>query len=404
MARQETAVIISMALLPWTFKIFWGPIIDSFQFAAMGLRRPWILMAQLMMAGTLLLASTNQEITDSGTISLLVWVFFIHNCFASLQDVATDAMAMDLLRPDERGRANGLMWGSKLVGISLGGGLLATVLVRYGLTAGMRIQCGVVLLIMLLPLLVRERVGERLLPWTKGRRMAPANASVIKEGTGFLDRLRSGPLGVLSNLRRAFALQTTAAGALFAFLMVVCEGFHDANTPAVFTQTLGWSAEQYARTQAIWGTLGKIVGALAGGLLCDRVGRRAISGVAMSLTGLFCISFGLTAGSWLATGYPAWLFIPLIQGSLAMTAVAAFSLFMKISWTAAAATQFTLFMTLSNMGFALGPYLTRLHLSDSMSYVVCGLVAMAPILVIPLMRPGTVESRKQAELSAEASA
>ena len=100
--RQETAGLIAMSLLPWTFKLVWGPIIDSFQLPAMGLRRPWILIAQLLMAATLFAASTNEALTDASTLRFLILVFFVHNCFASLQDVATDAMAMDLLaeRPD----------------------------------------------------------------------------------------------------------------------------------------------------------------------------------------------------------------------------------------------------------------------------------------------------------------
>jgi PAT family beta-lactamase induction signal transducer AmpG len=82
--RTETAVLLSMSLLPWTFKLIWGPIIDSFQLPAMGLRRPWILFAELMMAVTLFGASTSANLTDSSTISFLVIVFFVHNCFASL--------------------------------------------------------------------------------------------------------------------------------------------------------------------------------------------------------------------------------------------------------------------------------------------------------------------------------
>ncbi len=37
---------LSMISLPWTFKFLWGPIIDRFGIAAMGKRRPWLLLAQ----------------------------------------------------------------------------------------------------------------------------------------------------------------------------------------------------------------------------------------------------------------------------------------------------------------------------------------------------------------------
>ena len=50
----ESGQLTAMAYLPWTFKLFWGPIIDSFTYRAMGRRRPWILFAQLGMALTLI--------------------------------------------------------------------------------------------------------------------------------------------------------------------------------------------------------------------------------------------------------------------------------------------------------------------------------------------------------------
>ena len=50
----ESGQLTAMATLPWTFKLFWGPIIDSFTYEDMGRRRPWVLFAQLGMALTLI--------------------------------------------------------------------------------------------------------------------------------------------------------------------------------------------------------------------------------------------------------------------------------------------------------------------------------------------------------------
>ena len=35
---EETGYLISMAVLPWTFKLFWAPLIDTFNYPAMGRR------------------------------------------------------------------------------------------------------------------------------------------------------------------------------------------------------------------------------------------------------------------------------------------------------------------------------------------------------------------------------
>ena len=50
----ESGQLTAMATLPWTFKLFWGPIIDSFTYKKMGKRRPWILIAQSGMALSLI--------------------------------------------------------------------------------------------------------------------------------------------------------------------------------------------------------------------------------------------------------------------------------------------------------------------------------------------------------------
>ena len=60
---------------------------------------------------------------------------------------------------------------------------------------------------------------------------------------------------------------------------------------------------------------------------------------------------------------------------------------MKISWTAAAATQFTVYMAVSNLGYAAGPMLTRLHLDDPSSYLAAAVVAFLPMPFLFLLRP-----------------
>ena len=395
----QTAKLISFALLPWSFKLIWGPIIDSYQLPALGLRRPWIVFAQVGMAATLLIASTSDSLTDPKTINFLGLVLFVHNAFQSLQDVSTDAMAMDLLPPNERGRMNGFMWASKLVGTSIGGIVLTTVLVRFSLTLGVRLQAGLVLAIMMLPLFIRERAGEKLFPWSPGRRMAPEGASVKVPGEaiGGLRRAIAGPVRVARELRRAFSLSTTALALVVSFVMIACEGFHDVITPAVFTQTLGWSAEQYSQLQGGWGLLGRLLGAVCGGFIADRIGRRWTFGLAAGTSTAAFLLFGLTSAWWASASYPRALFIFIVQGSIATTAVAAFSLFMKISWTAAAATQFTVYMAISNLGYAAGPWLTHLHLDNPSSYLVAAVVAALPIPLLFLLRPDKVVARRAAE-------
>ena len=69
-----------------------------------------------------------------------LWLFtviiLIHNVFSATQDVAIDALAVNVLRAEERGLANGLMFGGNYVGIALGGSgvLLLTPLIGFRTT------------------------------------------------------------------------------------------------------------------------------------------------------------------------------------------------------------------------------------------------------------------------------
>ena len=117
----DAAELTAIVLVPWSFKLVWAPLIDSVTVRSMGRRRVWIIGAQLMMAFSLLGMLSVGNFTER--LEVLAWWFFLHNCFASLQDVATDALAVDVLPPDEQGRVNGLMWGSKMIGKAVGGGM-----------------------------------------------------------------------------------------------------------------------------------------------------------------------------------------------------------------------------------------------------------------------------------------
>ena len=101
-STADIGAVIAMTSLPWTFKFLWGPFIDRFSFPAMGRRRPWILFAQTAMATTLAVMIFVPDLADN--VRVVVWLVCLTNVFASLQDVAVDALAVDLLPASERGR------------------------------------------------------------------------------------------------------------------------------------------------------------------------------------------------------------------------------------------------------------------------------------------------------------
>lgn len=390
-SKADTATVVAMAILPWTFKFVWGPVIDSYRMPAFGIRRPWIAIAQLFMAVTLIGAATQGALSSESTLIYLAWVFFVHNCFASLQDVATDAMAVDLLEPNERGRVNGYMWGSKLAGIAVGGAGMAWVISATNIQTAAVVQALITLSILGLVIAWLERPGERRFPWSAGA--AQANPA----------RGNFGLIITLKELRRALSNGTTAKLLLIAAVYVMVEGLYDPLTVEFFVQHLDWSAARFATAQGTLGVTGELFGALAGGYLCDRYGRRLMAGLGMLSMATVLLLFGATSMFWEAAWYPHVLLLPAFKGTLAFTTVSMFSLFMKVCWTRAAATQFTLYMAMSNVGYALGAKwnswigLTGLDWGLAEFYLFGGALPLLSMLLLRGLDPDGIEARKQAE-------
>ncbi len=392
--KAQTATVTAMAILPWSFKFVWAPLIDSLRFPAMGLRRPWLMFAQTAMALTLLGASYTGALESSATLTWIAWVFFIHNCFASMQDVAADALAVDLLDDSERGRVNGFMWGSKLLGVAVGGAGMGIVAARWGIPTAVLIQAVMVLAVLAVVVAWPERAGEKRLPWSAGSPQGPGVARDF------------GPLITLKELKRAFSNRTTATLLLFGIIHVSADGLFYPLTTEFFVQGLGWSAEQFSRAQGTWGVLGELVGALTGGYLCDRYGRRRMAALGLVLLAASMGAFGVFLADSFEPGGAHVVLLPAFKGAMAFSTVAMFSLYMKVSWTTAAATQFTMYMAMGNLGFALGAkLLTWLDLAGydlrlDQLYLLGGLLPLVALVLLIGLDPDGVERRKIAEREA----
>lgn len=404
----QTGRLTAMILYPWTFKLVWAPLIDSATIRAMGRRRPWIIGAQLMMAVSLLTLITMGDITKN--IVLLGWMFFLHNCFASLQDVATDALAVDILSPHEQGRVNGLMWASKLLGKGLGTAGGAWIISNYGFSSAVLAQFVSLLVIMFFPLWLIERPGERRLPWSSGE------ASTI----GGASSLRS-PLAVVQDLARGFSLRATSSFLLFGLCAVIGWGVIEVLTKPLYTRDLKWTAEEYSYWVGA-AVFVELTGALLGGFLADIFGRRIVMTIGFGGYGLLAILYALpslrlqdlfSAGGsgwvvpdlwlqdWFSAGY---LFLN--PGFVAMGAVGYNSMGMKLSWTRASATMFTIYMTLSNVGHVLGNELIgslrdQWGLSYQQILLVGGVCMLLPLALLLLIAPRQVDRARENDEASE---
>ena len=374
----ESGQLTAMATLPWTFKLFWGPIIDSFTYEDMGRRRPWVLFAQLGMALTLIAMIFMGDI--SGNITLLGWMFFLHNCFASLQDVSCDALAVDVLLPHEQGKVNGAMWGSKIIGTGTGAAVMGTVLVSNGLVFTIIVQTILMFAIMAFPLFILERPGEKRFPWSRG-----ASSKVLGK------RSTQNPMVVIKDLLTAFSKGPCYFTALFILLSAINQGINGAVLPVFYNTTLGWESDSYSQFVGGPSTALEFIGAILGGVLADRFGRRRVFFMGWGSFSLLSGVFGLMVLS--MPELPNWFqsfYLAVYPFCIAMGTVAMFALAMALSWSKASATMFTSYMAISNLSVVIGNKLIG-PLSELFSvgqiYLLMMLICLSPVVLLKSMDP-----------------
>ena len=366
---DNTAVGAALGLgyVPWSFKVIWAPLLDRLASPRFGRRRPFILLAELGMGLTvlaLIFVDPGQHIAWVGAI------LFLHNTFASMQDVATDGLAIDVLRPEERGRANSFMWGAKVAGVAVGGGA-GTVLAKHlGWPALFMAIALAVFAVMALVALVRERppgdLGE-----PPGQRFG---------------------IGVLW---RSFAYPAAIAGLAIAMFTPVGYALVAVVQTQQLRRDLHLSEEVIGMLSGTLEPIAGVIGALVGGLLADRLGARKVIGGSMALLALMLGTWGLARGFWawmpfltvwtLVTSFSYYAYTAALLGFL-----------MGLSNRAVGATQFAVYMAAGNLTAAwtapAGGALTD-RFGVPPAFLVAAAVQLVAIALLPLCDPRAAEKR-----------
>jgi MFS transporter, PAT family, beta-lactamase induction signal transducer AmpG len=367
---SNTAVgsALAAAYLPWSFKAFAGPFIDLFPSRRFGRRRPYIVVAEFLMGATLLALVA---IDPAQRLDLVAVALFAHNTFAAIQDVATDALAIDVLPIEERGKANSITWASKSAGIVAGGGggtLFAKV---FGWPALFVAIALLIWLVMVLVILVPER---------------PAGAESEAAAKKRLD---------LRELGRVFAFREPILAIVIAALTPAGYALY----APVFTRMLRADLHQSEGTIAmISGTLdpiASVVGALAGGLLADRFGTRRVMGVCMAVIGASLLVFSVTQRFWPSVLYlSTWIIVEKFAESAYNAA--SFAFFMTLSNPAVGATQFAVYMATTNFTYSRASELGG-RIADgwgvAATFAVAGVIQLITIGLLPLCDPRIAEAR-----------
>jgi PAT family beta-lactamase induction signal transducer AmpG len=336
----EIGSYVAVIGIPWSLKIINAPIMDRFTFLAMGRRRPWILFGQLGLIVSFL--SMSLIIDPMNNLSALMILGFIVSFFEVSQDIAVDGMAIDILPVDQQARANGLMWGSKTLGISASVAAGSWIISHYGCFYAIVSFSLIVSIIILIPLLLRERPGEKLLPWTKGEASKAAEKIQLHSWKS-----------IFKSLVKVFFLPVSLMMGIAAFSFSIGKGLIDTLLPVFTVQGLGWADTQYSQIFATANLIAGILGMVIGGFLIDYFGKVRMITIYLSLLILLMLGMFFLKFYWvyeaLVTGFIISFYILLTFNLIAIFASA-----MQLCWKRVSATQFTLYMAISNLGQAAG--------------------------------------------------
>ena len=325
-----------MIILPWTFKLAYGFIMDRYAFLAMGRRRPWIIVGQLgLVAALVTMAYANPGVQQIGMIAAFAFAMGLASAF---QDVAVDGLAVDILPADEIERVNGYMFGGQAIGVASGAAASGYLIAYHGLPAAALALAAVIAAILVLVLIVRERPDERLLPWTRG---SASQRNIDLHLDAFWPIIR--------NLCAAMFTPQTLILVPALLAVSAAWGIFLGLAPLFATNILGWDKAAYSG----WGGQANLVAGLACvlffGAAASQWGARRLF-----IASALLASAGAAA---MVALQDYWVNPAILIGAIFLFTTLAFlrgvttgSLAMRLCNPAVAATQFAVFMAILNLG------------------------------------------------------
>ncbi|MBK9717365.1 MAG: MFS transporter [Saprospiraceae bacterium] len=371
----EIGGFVAAVGLPWSFKIIVAPLMDRFSYLPMGRRRPWVLFGQL---GLILSFIAMAFVPDPlNNLNLFMVAGFAVGFFGAFQDVATDGMAIDIVPINQQARANGFMWGAKIVGISGSLALGSWLLNKFGYSQAILMLSVAVFAIMFVPLFLRERPGEKLLPWSKGSTSLENEKMQITNWTE-----------IFKSLFSVFLLRNSILMACVLFITQISFNFIATLLPVFTVQALCWTNLEYSQFFATASLIGGIGGMLIGGILIDKFGKIRMLNVYFFILIMLTTVFPFLSMYW--KNY--WVissFMVIYQILYVFTSIGLFACAMEFCWKKISASQFTLYMTIANLGRIVGAKLLGpLKNLLSWEYTICSFGVMLALawIIMPLIK------------------
>ena len=342
----DIAYVLGLTTLPWTLKFLNGFIMDRYSFLAMGRRRPWIIGAQLVMITLFVVAALIGPGVDD--VWLLGLAGFAVNLATTFQDVAVDGLAVDIMSEDEQAQAGGMMFGGQSIGMAMATALTGLAIARMGPMAAYLLSAAFIGLITIFLLFLRERDGERSLPWSAGA-AHPDNVAVNLGA--WWPILRNTLKSLLKPISLLWVPVSIATGLHYGIFTGV--------TPLIGTGEVGWNEEQVTGLVGTAQLIAGIVGMTIGGWGGKWLGAKKSIILGFSAYLLLCAWMWMSVPSWGSVQtFMTFVYCWVILDTLLR--VVTIPIAMRLCDPSVAATQFAIYMAISNFGITIGTWVLGL--------------------------------------------
>ena len=191
---------------------------------------------------------------------------------------------------------------------------------------------------LLFVLCLKERPGERLLPWTAGKSSIEA---MERQATSWRSLLAQ----LFAAVRRPVAMRLIGISICIGLIA----GLSGALLPVLLVQEFGWNDTYYSQIRSSLKLVAGISGIFAGGVLVDKLGHRR------SLRSLFAMLMIVNIGMALALNFQfGMIYLAAFEMLLVFIFIAFFAATMKQCWKMIAATQFSFTMVCGNIALVIG--------------------------------------------------